>query len=125
MHFLKKNMKGLWVTALLIMLQCLLTSCAYNAAVSSAQAVYNRQSIKKNIDDNYTTMQAYHAIDTYGNIYKDTHITIATFNDSVLLAGQVRNSEQKTELQRIIQPEVGGRTIYNFLQYNNSALMHQ
>ncbi len=115
----KNTNRYLQLIAILIM-NCTLTSCIYSTAVSSgAQAVYNRQSIKQNINDNYTTMQAYHAIDTYGNIYKDTHITIATFNDSVLLAGQVVNAQQKVEIERIIRHETGDRTIYNFLEISN------
>ncbi len=104
----------------IIGLNCMLAACV-NAAVSGAQVVYNRHSIQKNIDDNYTTMQAYHAIDTYGNTFKETHITIATFNDSVLLAGQVINKEQKQEIERIIRKEVGDRTIYNYLEIANPS----
>jgi osmotically-inducible protein OsmY len=109
------------IRIIIILVSCLLTACAYNAAVSGAQVVYNRHSIRKNLDDNLTTMQANHAIDTYGNIFKNTHLTIATFNDSVLLAGQVRNREQKEEIEKIIQPVVGDRTIYNFLEIANPS----
>lgn len=104
----------------------LLTACVYSAAVSGAQVVYNRHSIQKNLDDNYTSMQAYRTIDTYGNIFKDTNITIATFNDSVLLAGQVHSTWQKQELEKIVQKVAGDRTIYNYLEIANpsSALTH-
>jgi len=71
-------------------------------------------------------MQAYRTIDTYGNIFKDTNITIATFNDSVLLAGQVHSTWQKQELEKIVQKVAGDRTIYNYLEIANpsSALTH-
>ncbi len=105
---------------ILLLINGILSSCV-SSAVSGAQAVYNRHSIKKNVDENFTTMHAYHAVDTYGNIYKDAHLTIATFNDSVLLAGQVTSPEQKTELQRIIQPVIGERTLYNFLEIANPS----
>ena len=105
---------------ILLLINSMLSACV-SSAVSGAQAVYNRHSIKKNVDENFTTMHAYHAVDTYGNIYKDAHLTIATFNDSVLLAGQVISPEQKSELQRIIQPVVGDRTIYNFLEIANPS----
>lgn len=111
---------------LLLYMSHLLTACVYSAAVSGAQVVYNRHSIQKNLDDNYTSMQAYHAIDTYGTIFKDTNITIATFNDSVLLAGQVHNTWQKEELEKIVQNVAGNRTIYNYLEIANpsSVLTH-
>ncbi len=116
----RKKISQLSKLVTLLLLNTTLTACVYSTAVSSgAQVVYNRHSIQKNVDDNYTTMQAYHAIDTYGNIYKDTHITIATFNDSVLLAGQVLNARQKVEIERIIRKVVNGRTIYNCLEISN------
>src|SRR4051812_25481745 len=85
---------------------CLLTAC-YNVAISGAQAAYNRHGLQKNIDDGYTSIQAYRTIDKQGNAFKDTNITVATFNDSVLLTGQVPNERQKQQLQKIIQ-EIAG-----------------
>lgn len=99
----------------------MLTACAYNAAVSGAQVVYNRHNIKKNLNDSLTTIQANQALDNYGNTFKDTHLTIATFNDSVLLAGQVPNIKQKEQIEQIIRPVVGNRTIYNFLEIANPS----
>jgi osmotically-inducible protein OsmY len=97
-----------------------LTACV-NAAVSGAQAVYNRHNIQKDVDDSYTSVQAYRAIDAYGNLFKDTHITIATFHDSILLAGQVISEKQKTEIEKIVRNVAKDRTIYNFLEIANPS----
>lgn len=117
---MKKSMCFFKLLSILYM-SYLLTACVYSAAVSGAQVVYNRHSIQKNVDDNYTSIQAYRVIDTYGNIFKDTNITIATFNDSVLLAGQVHSTWQKQELEKIVQKVAGDRTIYNYLEISNPS----
>jgi len=99
----------------------LLAACAYSAAVSGAQVVYNRHGIQKNLDDQYTSLQAYHAINANDKTFKDTNITVATFNDSVLVVGQVPNAGQKETLQQIVQKIAGDRTVYNYLEISNPS----
>lgn len=116
-YAIAKTIRRLFLLIIILVMPELLSGCLYSSAVSSsAQVVYNRHSLKKTVDDNFTTMHAYHAIDTYGYIYKNTHLTIATFNDSILIAGQVATAQQKVEIERIIRGVANGRTIYNFLE---------
>jgi osmotically-inducible protein OsmY len=110
------------MASLIVMLfSCLLTACIYSAASSSAQVIYNRHNIQKNLNDSYTSMQASHAIDTYGVIFKHTNITIATFNDSILVAGQVPNMKQKSEVEKIVEKMADNRKIYNYLEIANPS----
>jgi osmotically-inducible protein OsmY len=104
---------------ILLFISCFFSACAYNAAVSSAQVVYNRHNLEKNIDDNFTSMHVYHDITRYGNRYKNANIVIATYNDSVLLAGQAPTAVEKDEITRIVQRNAGKREIYNYMEVSN------
>lgn len=83
-------------------------------AVSGAQAVYDRHNIQKKLDDNYTTMQAYRAIYLKTDKYQNTHVAIATYNNSVIITGQTPESGQKEEITQLVQNLAGERKVYNF-----------
>ena|SRR3990167_2198915 len=89
-------------TGLSIILFLSLQGCL-NAAMTGAQAFYNRHSIQQNLDDQYITMQVYQALKMNSDRFKDANISIATYNNEVLLAGQVPHVWQKMEAKRIIK----------------------
>lgn len=97
----------------LLFLMLLLQGCM-NAAVTGAQAVYNRHHLKKNLDDQYITMQAYQAIYVNHQEYKETHVAIDTFNNQVLLTGQVSNEDQQKEIEALVKDIPGIEKVYNF-----------
>jgi osmotically-inducible protein OsmY len=94
----------------------LLTSCIYTSAVSSgASAVYDRHNIQKGISDQLTSIRTYGAIYVdHKEDYKDTHISVATFNNVLLLTGQVANPDQKLGIKQLAQEKSGADEIYNF-----------
>jgi len=85
-------------------------------AVSGAQAVYDRHNIQKKFDDNYTTMQAYRAIYLQTDKYKNTHISIATYNDSVIITGQTPEVGQKNEITQLVKNLAENRKVYDFTE---------
>ena len=103
----------------ILLISCLFSACTYNAAVTGAQMVYDRHSLEKKLDDNFTSMHAYHDLDLYGYRYKNANIVIATYNDSVLLAGQAPSAVEKNEIARIVQKNAGKRDIYNYMEVAN------
>lgn len=107
---------------LLFIINIALSSCMLgSAAVTGAQAVYNRHNIEKKLDDNYTTMQAYRAIYLDTHMYKNTNISIATFNDSILITGQVPNPKHKKEIKALVKNISGKRTVYDFTETVNPS----
>lgn len=88
------------------------------AAVSGAQAVYNHHSIKKNLDENITTAKAYHKIYANGK-FKNSNVSISTFNDVVLITGQVPNRLHQFEIAYLVRNIAGGRTVYDFTEPMN------
>lgn len=105
--------------AILLFISCFFSACAYDAAVTSAQVVYNRHNLEKNMDDSFTSMHAYHDIARYGNRYKNANIVIATYHDSVLLAGQAPTTVEKDEITQIVKKNAGKREIYNYMEVSN------
>ena len=108
--------KQIVTTISTIGLTLFLSSCAYTTAVSSgASAVYDRHNIQKGISDQLTSIR------TYGNIYvthkddyKDTHISVATFNNVLLITGQVSDPNQKIGIDKLAKEESDANEIYNF-----------
>lgn len=97
-----------------------LQGCA-DVAVSGAQAVYNRHSIQKNINDQYTTLQAYHALKKDTRIYDHSNIAIATFNGEVLLAGQTPEIWQRVKAEKLVRQTTEAREVHNLIAIANPS----
>ena len=83
-----------------------------NAAMTSAQAFYNRHGLQKNLNDQYITIQAYQALNSNSQ-FKDANIAIATYNNEVLLVGQTPQFWQKAEAERIVKKIPDVERIYD------------
>lgn len=93
-----------------------LQGCA-DVALSGAQVVYNRHSIQKNLGDQLITMQIYQAIKFRNHdIFKDANISIATFNQIVLLAGQVPSKWQREKALEVVKRVPNIKEIYNLIE---------
>lgn len=101
-----------------ILITCIfISSCMMGGiAVSGAQAVYDRHNIQKKLDDNYTSMQAYRAIYLNTDKYKNTHVSIATYNDAIIITGQTPEVEQKDEITLLVKNFAENRKVYNFAE---------
>lgn len=104
---------GLWGIVLLALPGC--TSVAGTVASSGASAFYNNQSLQKSAHDQYVTLRAYQAMDIDSDHFKNANINISTFNNVVLLTGQVPESWQKTESEQIVRKVAKVDDVYNLL----------
>jgi osmotically-inducible protein OsmY len=102
-----------------------LSSCM-DVASTSAQAVYNRHGIQKNLHDQNVTRQVFQALNYRNTDFKDAHIVIATYNNEILLTGQVPKAWQKEKAGQIAKsiPNIG--EVYNLLSVAapTSSLTH-
>lgn len=98
----------------------LLQGCV-NVATTSAQVVYNRHEIEKNLQDHYLTLQAYQALFVKTDEFKNANISISTYNNEMLLAGQVPEAWQKSKIEKIVKeiPDIGN--IYNLVQVQSPS----
>ncbi len=87
-----------------------------NAAVSGAQAVYNRKSWNNTLHAHYVSMRANQAIYWDTDKFKDTHIEVNSFNDVVLITGEVPSSEVRSEIYNIVKQVADTDEIYNATQ---------
>ncbi len=116
MHHLMTGMLRMGLLLISLSLQgCL------NMATTGAQAVYNRHSIQKNVTDQYITMQAYQALYFKTDQFKNANVAISTYNNEVLLAGQVPFSWQKTEAERIVKQIADVNTVYNLISIESPS----
>lgn len=91
------------------------------AAYSGAQMVYDRHSLQKKLDDGYTSLKAYNEIYIKDKDNKNTNVSVATFNDIVLITGQVPNSEQSTKIVSLVKNVAGPRKVLNYLEIASPA----
>lgn len=85
-----------------------------NAAMTGAQAAYGRHNIQNSFNDQYISLQADHKIHwEHTERYKDSHIGITTFNNVVLLTGQVPNNQLHYEVEHIVKDVPGVQEVYN------------
>ncbi|TAK77855.1 MAG: BON domain-containing protein [Gammaproteobacteria bacterium] len=88
---------------------------ATNMAMTGAQAVYNQRSLQKRWSDQYISMRVFKALDVDDTRFKDANISIATFNNEVLLAGQVPKSWQRQEAEQRVKDIPNVKRVYNLI----------
>lgn len=96
------------------MMTLTLQSCM-NAVTTGAQAAYGRHNLKSSLNDQYITMQIDHALHWHSDRFKDSSISVYTFNGVVLLTGETPNFILKTEAGYIAKHVSGVNEIYNLL----------
>lgn len=102
------------VTMIVISVGLFLTGCM-NAATTCASVAYNHTSIQKNVSDQLTTMRIYQAINHKSDDFKDANVMISTYNNEVLLAGQVPESWQKNKAEEIAKRVTNIKEIHNLI----------
>jgi len=95
----------------------LVTSCtAAGVALTGAKTVYDRHNIQKSLDDKYTTFLAYRTIYSDTDKYQGTSVTVSTYQNTVLITGQVPDKTQQQEITNIVKDISGDRKVYNFTE---------
>lgn len=101
-----------WIVLIIILV--LLSGCV-NVATTGAQAVYNRHSLEKNVNDHYITMRAFQALNFKTNEFNNANIAISTYNGEVLLAGQTPTVWQKQKAEHIVRDIPNVSKVYNLI----------
>lgn len=112
------NMRSInfWEKLVIVLLMMSALQGCMNVASTGAQAVYNRQSIKKTLNDQLITRDVYLALQHKTHEFKNANISIATFNQEVLLAGEVPEAWQKQKIQTIIKSLPDIKRVYNLIE---------
>ena len=92
---------------LLLCLFAMLQACV-NAAFTGAQAVYSRHSIQASLNDQYITMKAEREIYIDSNRFKNTSVSVSSFNGVVLITGQVNSAIERLEVEQNLDDFVVG-----------------
>jgi osmotically-inducible protein OsmY len=104
------------IGCILVLITLLYLQGCVNAAVTGAQAVYDHHGIQQSFNDHYIKIRAYQTIYAKSNRYKDTHVSVATFNQVALLTGQTPSLEQKIEIERLVKKIPGVKEVYNRIE---------
>ncbi len=97
------------------------TDMATNVAVTGAQAVYNQHSLQKQWEDQYISMQAFRALDVDDTRFKNANISIATFNNEVLLAGQTPYAWQRAMAEDRVKQIPDVKRVYNLITVSSPS----
>jgi osmotically-inducible protein OsmY len=86
-----------------------------NAAMSSANALYDHRSVQNNIQNHYQQVAVYNAIKQDPKIKQPTDIGVSAINNTILLTGQTPDfaSRQEAGLDAKMTPDV--TTVLNFI----------
>ncbi len=104
----------------LFILSFLLTSCTYTGvAMTGAQALYDHHNLQKKISNHYATLKAYREMRLKNDAFKDTNLSISSFNNVMLITGQAPQAWQKHEIGKLVKKIADDREVYNFAEVTN------
>lgn len=109
------------IRLLFVSLMICLTQGCIDAAVTGAQVAFNHDKIQKTFTDQYITTQAYQKIYRDTDRFADANVSIATFHQHVLLAGQVPTRQDKKAIEKIINDIPDVKKVYNLTEVAASA----
>lgn len=92
-----------------------------SAAISGAQVVYDRHAIQQKLDDGYTSLRAYNDIYVQFKQNKNIRVSVATFNDVVLITGQAPNIQQQSKIATLVKKVAGNRKVFNYIEIARPA----
>lgn len=92
-----------------------------NVATTGAQAVYNRHHLQREFNDQYATLQIYHALKFKTHQFDNANIAISTYHGEVLLAGQVPTLWQKIKAGQIARHVASVDAVYNLLSVQSPS----
>jgi len=97
-----------------------LTACTYTGvAMTGAQALYDHHNLQKQISNHYATLKAYHEMRLKNDDFKDTNLSISSFNNTMLITGQAPHAWQKQKIGTLVNKIADNREVYNFAEVTN------
>ncbi len=101
---------------LVIIIGVFVSGCASDTVGVSAIGTWlnhDRRNAKTIIEDNAISVKANLAIAKNQAIWKDSHISTLSYNNSLLLVGQTKTPSNKDYLPKLLEPIEGISAIYN------------
>jgi osmotically-inducible protein OsmY len=96
-------------------------STAMTGMSTGAEAAYNHHNLQLAIQDQRNTIRVDRAIHWYNTKYKDSNVSVSTFNDVLILTGQVPSKPLREKLESIARNASDVKEIYNLTTVNNPA----
>lgn len=98
-----------------------ITCCALSGCVGESLPVvgagtwfnFDRRTASALVDDQTITVKANLALAKNKAIWKSSHISTLTYNNSLLLVGQTSSQSNKEQIEKIVQPIPNISAIYN------------
>ncbi len=104
-----------------IFISCLLQGCITTVATSGAQAAYQHKSIQDTLQNQYITTQVDREIHWKTDKYQTSRVAVSTFNNIVILTGQVPSQKLHDDLVRIAKQVPDVSEVYNLTTVNSPA----
>jgi osmotically-inducible protein OsmY len=105
------------LTALALLQGCV--SAAMSGVSSGAQACYNHHNLQNAFNDQHNTIQVDRAIHWYSQQYKTSNVSVSTFNNVLVLTGQVPSEVLRKKLYDIAHEYSDSKEIYNLTTIGN------
>lgn len=117
MHFLTPIYR-LFFASLFLLICLELQGCAAAAvsgAATSVALVNDRRTVGTILEDQSIELKGLHAVSRNPNLWKPSHISIVSYNTSVLLLGQTPSPHLKEEAENLIKEIPRVQKVYNEL----------
>ncbi len=109
---LKKILLSIGTAAFLLDLSGCMAMAASGAVATTASVAHDRRSAGTIVDDKGLEFRAFQAIHNVPNSLK-SHVSAVSYNNNILLVGQVTSDEQRAEIENSIRNLEKVRRIYN------------
>lgn len=109
----------------LLLIGALLLSGCMNGVLTGVQLVYDRPEITKALDNFHVQSRARNRLLPEIKRMRQAHIAISSFNNDLILTGQVPSLEDKTRLGDLVKETPGARRLFNELTIGPKVSMGQ
>ena len=96
-------------------------SAAMSGVSSGAQVAMNHRSIQNSLHDHQNTVHVDHAIHWETDSYKTSNVTVSTFNNVLVMVGQVPTEALRKNLYAIARKNSDAKEIYNLTTVSSPA----
>jgi osmotically-inducible protein OsmY len=97
----------------------LLSGCLTTVVTTGAQAAYEHRSLQNTAHDHYQIVQVERAIHWKTDAYQNSRVSVSSFNNVILLTGQVPTRELREQLVPIAKSVPGVDEVHNLTVVSN------
>jgi len=99
--------------SLIVLLVSNLAGCIVSTATTGAELYYNRNDLSQSLDNQNVSYQASTTMGKDPALKDETNISVATFQNMVLLTGQGPTAAQRQKAEKIATQYTAGRYVFN------------